>query len=114
MPKLKPKKRTKKEQKRFDEIRAKLLEDQKTNPDPLFRDWAVDSKAGLMLALGSGPRPEERYIERADFSAVLRMVEEAINALYDSQDADNIDLRKDWGKAVKKLQKKYEVKSIWD
>jgi len=111
---MKPKKRSKKEQKRFEEARAKILQKQKSNPDPLFREWSVDSMVNLKIALSGGPSPENRNIEREDFAAALRMVEEAINALYDSQDEDNIDLRKDWSKTVKKFQKKYSIGSIWD
>lgn len=110
---MKPKKRNKKEQKRFDALKAEILQKQKDSPDPLFREWSVDSMVNLTMALSSGPSPENRNIEKQDFAAVLRMVEQAINALYDSQDADNIDLRKGWSKIVKKLQKKYNIKSEW-
>lgn len=111
---MKPKKRNKKEQKRFDALKAEILQKQKDSPDPLFREWSVDSMANLKIALSGGPSPENRNIEREDFITILNAVEEAINALYDSQDADNIDLRKDWSKTVKKFQKKYSIKSEWD
>ncbi len=99
MSKLKPKKRTKKEQKRFNEIRAKLLKDQETNPDPLITVKSANTENG--------------NIEREDFVAVLGLLENCTNLLTYYACSNECDAElSDITKSKNRLAKKYGIKEM--